>query len=314
MHEKRIVAGYLILQAVGVAAWWGLLIAVPASVAWFQPAAWAAGSLLGFWLADSVLLVAGSCAAALAISYEKSWATIAVWAIAATIWYPTLYCLGVSIMTDEAWVAAGAMSGMAGLTLAMATIYGSATQEPAAIRVTSMGRPAAVGWTLAQVVIFWSVFLWILPKAIVELERRFGIPTFSHGYQSVLAIVLFVAASMLGLLSGMTMAARGEGTPLPTATAPRLVAVGPYRWIRNPMAVAGILQGTAVGWFFGSYCVIAYSVLGGFVWHFFVRPVEEADLEHRFGGSYAEYKNSVGLWIPRFLPRRGQTSSRIGSP
>jgi protein-S-isoprenylcysteine O-methyltransferase Ste14 len=35
-----------------------------------------------------------------------------------------------------------------------------------------------------------------------------------------------------------------------------LVIAGPYRYVRNPMAVAGILQGIAVGWYLGSVSVI----------------------------------------------------------
>ncbi|TWT50903.1 hypothetical protein Pla22_36460 [Rubripirellula amarantea] len=94
------------------------------------------------------------------------------------------------------------------------------------------------------------------------------------------------------------MAFFGDGTPLPTATAPKLVIAGPYRFVRNPMALAGIIQGIAVGWFFGSYVVVSYAVAGAFVWHWLVRPVEENDLQQRFGDSYADYRRRVRLWIP----------------
>jgi len=92
---------------------------------------------------------------------------------------------------------------------------------------------------------------------------------------------------------------RGDGTPLPTATAPRLVIAGPYRYVRNPMALAGIAQGVAVGFYLGSYGVIAYSLLGAIFWHTAVRPVEEHDLVERFDESYVQYRKSVRLWFPR---------------
>lgn len=95
------------------------------------------------------------------------------------------------------------------------------------------------------------------------------------------------------------MATLGEGTPLPTATASKLVIAGPYIWIRNPMAVAGILQGIAVGWWLGSPAALAYACAGIAVWHYLVRPSEEADLLMRFGNDYERYRKSVGLWIPR---------------
>jgi len=304
MNPKNIVAIYLVFQAVGTAAWWALLLAVRDSVSWFQPGDWPADALLGFWLADSILLIGGSIVVAGAILSEKPWATIAIWSLAAAVWYPTLYCIGVSILTDEAWIASAMMVSMAGLTLAMATIHGNATQSPATIRVTPMTKKSALVLTFAQTVIFWSIFLWVLPKGIVELESRLGWNAFVHTGQFTLAVSMLTVASLLGAWSGITMAVIGDGTPLPTATAPKLVVRGPYHFVRNPMALAGIAQGVAVGWWMGSFSVIAYSITGAFVWHCFVRPVEEADLQARFGDGYTRYKEAVWLWVPRFVNQR----------
>ena len=95
------------------------------------------------------------------------------------------------------------------------------------------------------------------------------------------------------------MAVYGRGTPLPTASAPRLVVRGPYRWVRNPMALGGILQGVAIGLCAASFTVIAYSLCGAVLWHLLVRPEEEADLRERFGEDYERYQQQVALWIPR---------------
>lgn len=100
------------------------------------------------------------------------------------------------------------------------------------------------------------------------------------------------------------MALLGNGTPLPTATAPYLVVGGPYRFVRNPMALAGIVQGVAVGWYFGSLAVIAYAFTGALLWHFCVRPIEEADLQQRFPADYPQYREAVGLWLPRLPAKR----------
>lgn len=64
------------------------------------------------------------------------------------------------------------------------------------------------------------------------------------------------------------------------------------------------MQGVAVGWILGSYLVIAYAIAGGLVWHCFVRPVEQHDLEVRFGHEYRVYKSKVSLWVPTFQLRR----------
>lgn len=310
MLPRHIVASYFLIQAIGTTAWWGLLIAYPPSIKWFQPAEWPTESLLSFWLADFVLIVVGSITAATGVWRQLEWAGNVVWAVAVVTWYPTLVCIATSMQSGEAWIAASMMVGMAGLSLAMATIHGKAGQSPATIRVIPMQTSHAVLWTLGQTVIFWGVFLWVLPLGIVELGRYYGIDRFSHEFQAPASIGLFAVASCLGLWSGVTMATRGNGTPLPTATAPRLVIAGPYRFVRNPMAVAGIIQGLAVGWYLGSYAVFVYSLAGAVLWHIAVRPVEEADLKSRFGDAYGEYQRRVKLWIPTF----GQNANQIMDP
>lgn len=82
------------------------------------------------------------------------------------------------------------------------------------------------------------------------------------------------------------MAWLGDGTPWPRATARRLVIRGPYRYIRNPMAVAGLLQGFGIALVYGSPLLIGYAEAGGGLWHRIARPIEERDLEERLGDSY----------------------------
>lgn len=279
--------------------WWGMLVTILESVHWFQPREWPNDSLLSFGLADVVLMVAGSLTATVGIVHQRRWAVTMVWSVAAVTWYPTLVCIATSLRTNEAWIASAMMISMAGLSLVIATIHGNASQLPATIRVAAMSRVQAAAWTIAQTVIFWSAFLWILPMGIVEMEHLLDWSEFQHSLQTPMAAGLFSMASILGLWSGLTMALRGDGTPLPTATAPRLVIAGPYRFVRNPMAVAGILQGLAVGWYLGSAAVIGYALLGAVLWHIVVRPVEEQDLYARFGDSYGDYRRRVGVWIPR---------------
>ena len=298
MTPRKIVAFYFVVQAIGTLSWWGLLILFPPSIKWFQPADWPADALLTFWMADLILIVAGSLIAAAGVWRHCHWATNVVWNVAVVTWYPTLVCIATGIQTGEAWIAASMMVAMSGLSLAMATIHGSAAQSPATIRVTPMSRKSAVFWTLGQTVIFWGTFLWVLPLGIIEFEQHLAWSRFHISFQTEVAATLFVVASCLGLWSGITMATRGHGTPLPTASAPSLVSAGPYRYVRNPMALAGIAQGIAVGVNLGSYGVIAYSLLGAIFWHIIVRPVEERDLVERFGESYHYYRKSVRLWLP----------------
>lgn len=92
----------------------------------------------------------------------------------------------------------------------------------------------------------------------------------------------------------------GEGTPLPLDQTNALVVSGPYRFVRNPMAIAGIGQGLAVACLFQSIPILAYSLLGALVWQVVVRPFEERDMINRFGEDYLNYRRNVTCWLPTF--------------
>jgi len=177
-QPRKIIAAWFFVQALAIAAWWGLLLLVPGSIKLFHPKDWSDDSLLAFGIADSVLLIAGSVVAAIALLQRVNWAPIAVWCVAAAAWYPTLYCLGASIMTDQAWLATCAMVATAGISLVMATMTGGLQQSPATIRAVNLRPKNALAWTACQTAIFWCVFLWILPKGIVELETAVGMGAF----------------------------------------------------------------------------------------------------------------------------------------
>jgi protein-S-isoprenylcysteine O-methyltransferase Ste14 len=82
--------------------------------------------------------------------------------------------------------------------------------------------------------------------------------------------------------------------------APRaLVIVGPYRHVRNPMAILGLGQGIGVALMLGSRLVLSSVVAGGVFWHVGVRPAEERDLLARFGTEHARHRASVPVWVPR---------------
>ncbi|MBC8141111.1 MAG: isoprenylcysteine carboxylmethyltransferase family protein [Armatimonadetes bacterium] len=169
-------------------------------------------------------------------------------------------------------------------------------------------RPASPAWnvtkTLLQTVVFWSVFLFLVPQLILLIEDRVGAngSRFASPLWRTIGVALFIVGGSFGLTSGVVMAWRGQGTPLPADCPRALVVAGPYRYVRNPMAFAGLSQGAAVGLFVGSASIVAYAILGGIIWHFFVRPWEEADLEARFGEPYRLYRAAVRCWIPRLRP------------
>jgi protein-S-isoprenylcysteine O-methyltransferase Ste14 len=91
----------------------------------------------------------------------------------------------------------------------------------------------------------------------------------------------------------------------PTA---RLVAVGPYDYVRNPMisGVAAALAGQAL--FLGSWVLASWLILFVTINHIYFLRSEEPGLERRFGVAYAVYKDRVPRWIPRRPVGRGRRS------
>jgi protein-S-isoprenylcysteine O-methyltransferase Ste14 len=176
-------------------------------------------------------------------------------------------------------------------------------------------RPATTSWylvkTAIQIVVFWGVFLFLLPAVVLDLSSRLDVPTDPFPMSRIIAVLLFAGASTLGLLSGFTMAVRGQGTPLPFDAARTLVIAGPYQRVRNPMAIAGLAQGVAVALWHGSVAVLLYVAAGGLLWHCVVRPYEEADLARTFGAEFLEYKARVPLWIPRRSAARTSVRANI---
>ena len=94
----------------------------------------------------------------------------------------------------------------------------------------------------------------------------------------------------------------GKGTLAPWDPTQRLVAIGPYRYVRNPMisGVVAMLIGESV--FLGSRVVAIWAATFVAFNYVFFLAFEEPDLERRFGEDYRRYKAGVPRWIPRRTP------------
>lgn len=157
-----------------------------------------------------------------------------------------------------------------------------------------------VAHTLIQIAAFWTVLLGVVPLGIRFLEQRWGLvwPGMQSPVVAGLGGFLFAVMGSIGVWAGYTMATLGSGTPLPSSAANRLVIAGPYRYVRNPMAITGISQGVASGLILGSWMVVLYAIAGSAVWNCLVRPYEEDDLLRRFGVDFQTYRKQVRCWIP----------------
>jgi protein-S-isoprenylcysteine O-methyltransferase Ste14 len=97
----------------------------------------------------------------------------------------------------------------------------------------------------------------------------------------------------------------GKGTLAPWSPTQKLVVIGPYRNVRNPMisSVLATLLGESIA--FGSPGIFLEFLLFFGINHVYFLLSEEPGLEKRFGEEYRIYKRNVPRWIPRWRPWNG---------
>ena len=97
----------------------------------------------------------------------------------------------------------------------------------------------------------------------------------------------------------------GKGTVAPWDPPKRLVAVGLYRFTRNPIYIGDLLL--VAGWAVvtGSPYVAWYLVILAIGFHLRVISYEEPWLEKNFPSEWASYSANVPRWLPRLKPWLG---------
>ena len=143
---------------------------------------------------------------------------------------------------------------------------------------------------------FFSLWFWLLPQWFGFSKEIAGTARWRW-----LAAVPSVLGFAVALRCIWDFGWTGRGTPVPVAPPQRLVVVGFYRYVRNPMYI-----GFAAGWIglwvvFGhanpaAIAAVAAVALGI---HLFVVLYEEPTLGRNFGRDYEEYCRNVRRWWPR---------------
>jgi len=209
--------------------------------------------------------------------------------------YGSFYCINASILTSGGYLPTAIM--LLGLCYNLFLVFQSKVFRES----TSQNIAVTALKTFVQIICVWTITLVLFPWIIVD---AFEISTNSAEWMKLTSYVLFFLFSVLGLWSSVVMVKAGEGTPLPVNQTKKLVVSGPYKFVRNPMAVAGIGQGMAISLFLGSIHILVYCLVGALVWQFVVRPLEEKNMLKRFGKEYEDYQNKVNLWLPNFKMNR----------
>jgi protein-S-isoprenylcysteine O-methyltransferase Ste14 len=152
-------------------------------------------------------------------------------------------------------------------------------------------------WALIWLLTGPGFFLTVVPLWLARLQGE-GFAWQARPLQWA-GIWMLVNGACLAAWCAWLFFHEGQGSPLPARPPRRFVAVGPYRYVRNPMAIGLFLVLAGEACWYRSWWVAAYGALIAVLVTVFILRVEEPDLERRFGPLYCAYKKRVRRWLPR---------------
>jgi len=154
---------------------------------------------------------------------------------------------------------------------------------------------------------FLLFFTWIaLGLRAFDRNFTFTLPRATVGF----GLALMFAGALLALSCIVTFVVRGRGTPALFDPPRQFVAVGPYRYVRNPMYIGGfaLLLGLALYLRSVSIALMFLAILP--VCHLLVVLHEEPSLKRKFNGAYQNYLRTVARWLPHATRAGAKTDSR----
>ncbi len=149
---------------------------------------------------------------------------------------------------------------------------------------------------IVTIVLFPGTVAFYIPYRILD-PIRFPEPTSWLWTQYLSVLLLLIGASIL-FRSIWSFALVGRGTLAPFDETQRLIVVGLYRFVRNPMYVGVTLILLAEAGFFVSSALLLYTGLFFLLANVMIIFYEENRLRHKYGDDYKRYCEHVSRWIP----------------
>ena len=150
---------------------------------------------------------------------------------------------------------------------------------------------------VAMIMLFPGTVTVYVPYRILAPVEVPDLASWSLSQYAATLLLTFGVAVLL--MSTWSFASAGRGTLAPFDETKKLVVVGLYRYVRNPMYVAVMLILLAECWFFWSSILLMYTGFCFVAANLIVVGYEENRLKYKYGGEYRKYCARVGRWIPR---------------
>ena len=164
---------------------------------------------------------------------------------------------------------------------------------------------ASLGTLLFLLLIIPFFLIWIPHRILLSPEPIYRFDIGIYRYLGLAPIILGVATYLF--CSGSFVFV-GKGTPIPFTPTKELIVTGIYRFVRNPLYIAGVLVLSGEAILFQSFGILIYCLIMFGVFNIHVL-MEESLLAEKFGARYEQYCRSVPRWIPRFKPYRKKDSA-----
>jgi len=158
-----------------------------------------------------------------------------------------------------------------------------------------------------------TAFLWLwawIALALGRYDERYGIQL--PEWAGTLAYPVGLVGAAICIACIATFIVIGQGTPAPFDPPLQFVAVGPYRFVRNPMYIGGVILLAGFALYLRSGAALIFCLPWLLLAHIFVVAYEEPTLRAKFGTSYENYFRTVNRWIPRFNRARVGSSAGVG--
>jgi protein-S-isoprenylcysteine O-methyltransferase Ste14 len=131
------------------------------------------------------------------------------------------------------------------------------------------------------------------------VDKLLGIDDLLPGWFSFILAPPFFLAAVILIGWSVLMFFRAKGTPVPFNPPPRLVTIGPYAHVRNPMltgvfalllGIGGLLRSGSLLFIITPLFILAMVLE--------LKHIEEPELTKRLGQDYIEYRKRTPMFFP----------------
>ncbi len=147
-----------------------------------------------------------------------------------------------------------------------------------------------------------ALFILLVPVLYstgLNLDRAFGWDMQTPIIFRIFTVVIILSGIILFMWTLRSLFMAGQHVPSSQNPAPKLVTSGPFRYVRNPHALAVGIWLFGFSLFFSSAGFVLITCILFAIVLYVMKFGEEKELEERFEKEYIDYKQRTPFIIPR---------------